>query len=416
MKRIIPLGFLGLLAAGSTSAQSLYYLGTEAQESIPLKWVVGVNVIYDDNVSPGSVNSKGVVSKESSMGINPSVAMSFVSITPQTTWDVYVRLGLIYYFDAPDYMDDVNPQTRACVNMVHRFSERLRFSSRNFIAYELEPEYSSGYSSARQTGAYLLWQTDNSIGFRWTERFATYTGLRLTDTSYADIPNNDRFTWEIYNQVRFQLSPQTVLTGDYRYSQTTGNGLFSDTSDHYILVGAEHRFSPNTIGIIRAGIQLHAVDNGDNSTSPYVEFALNSQINQQFSVRSYARYGIETYNNIQSLENSLGVFHGVEFGDVQVLRIGISAEYAIAPKFSIFGGVDYLPSSFASGHWIDGPDRGLPVANQNTDIFNAYIGLSMKFNDYLTGTVSYNYTNSSSDFIGNDYNRNRISIGLSAEF
>ncbi|MCX6868039.1 MAG: hypothetical protein NTV46_17860 [Verrucomicrobia bacterium] len=332
MKRIIPLGFLGLLAAGSASAQSLYYLGTEAQESIPLKWVVGANVIFDDNISPG------FGPEESSVGINPNVAMSFVSITPQTTWDVYVRLGLIYYFDAPDYMDDVNPQTRAGVNFVHRFSERLRFSSRNFIAYELEPDYSTGYSSSRQNGAYLLWQTDNSLGFRWTERFATYTGLRLTDTSYQDIPNNDRFTWEVYNQIRFQLSPQTVLTADYRYAQTTGNGYFTDTNDHYILVGAEHRFSPNTIGIVRAGVQLHEVEHGDNTVGPYVEFALNSQVTQQFSVRSYARYGIETYNNIQTLPFPIGA---VEYGDVQVLRIGLSAEYAISPRFSIFGGVRF---------------------------------------------------------------------------
>ena len=40
----------------------------------------------------------------------------------------------------------------------------------------------------------------------------------------------------------------------------------------------------------------------------------------------------------------------------------------------------------------------------------------MKFNDYLTGTASYNYTNSSSDFDSGNYDRNRISIGLSAEF
>ena len=403
MKRILPLGILGLLAAGPASAQSLYYLGTEAQESLPLKWVVGTNVIYVDNVSPG------FGPQQSSVGINPNVALSFVTITPQTTWDVYVRLGLIYYMDAPDNVDSISPQTRAGVNLIHRFSERLRFSSRNFIAYELEPDYSSGYASQRQNGAYFLWQTDNSVGFRWTERFATYTGLRLTDTSYTDITDNDRFTWEAYNQLRYQLSPQTVLTAEYRFSQTTGNGAFSDTTDHFILVGMEHRFSPNTIGIVRAGAQFHSVDNGDNSTSPYVEFALNSQINQQFSVRSYARYGIETYNNIQSLPP----FGAVEFGDLQVLRIGFSAEYAISPMFSVFGGVDYLPTSYAGGHWVS---NGLPVGDQNSDIINAYIGLSMKFNDYLTGTVSYNYTNSSSDFFGSEYTRNRISVGLSAEF
>ena len=87
----------------------------------------------------------------------------------------------------PSYMDDINTQSRAGISLTHRFSERLRFSSRNFISYELEPDYSYGYASSRQTGAYFFWQTDNSLGFRWTERFATYTGVRLSGTKYADI-------------------------------------------------------------------------------------------------------------------------------------------------------------------------------------------------------------------------------------
>ena len=403
MKRKISLGFLGLLAVGSASAQGLYYIGTEAQESIPLKWVVGTGVVYDDNVSPG------LGPKESSVALNGYVGLSFVSITPQTTWDVYARLGMIYYLDAPSYMDDIQPQSRAGINLTHRFSERLRFTSRNFISYELEPDYSYGYASARQNGAYFLWQTDNSLGFRWTERFATYSGLRITGTSYADVADNNRFTWELYNQFRYQLSPQTVLTSEYRYSQTTGNGVFTDTSDHFILMGLEHRFSPTTIGIVRAGVQLHSIDQGDSNLSPYVEFALNSQITQQFSVRSYARYGIEAYNNIQVMPIGM-----VEFGDQQVLRIGVSGEYAISPMFSIFGGIDYLPTSYGGGHTVLAPHDS--VGDRSSDIFNAYLGLSVKFNDYLTGTLSYNYTDSSSDFIGATYQRSRISLGLSAEF
>lgn len=402
MKRKIPFGLLGLLAAGSASAQGLYYLGTEAQESLPLKWVVGTSVIYDDNVSPG------FGPQESSWGINPYVGLSFVSISPQTTWDIYVRLGMIYYADAPDGMDEVNPQSRLGVNLTHRFSERLRFSSRNFISYELEPDYSYGYASSRQTGAYFFWQTDDSLGFRWTERFATYTGIRVTGTDYQDVDNNNRLTWEVYTQGRYQLSPQTVLTLDYRYSQTSGDGAFTDTSDNYLLLGVEHRFNPTTVGLIRAGAQFHSVDGGDDSTSPFVEFALNSQINQQFNIRSYARYGIETYNNIQFLNGQT-----VEFDDQQVLRIGVSAEYAISPMFSVFGGIDYIPTSYAGGEVVNG---GGSVDDQSSDIFNAYIGLSVKFNDYLTGTASYNYTDSNSDFAGGTYDRNRISIGLSAEF
>lgn len=402
MKRKIPVGLLGLLAIGSASGQGLYYVGSEAQESLPLKWVVGVSAIYDDNVSPG------YGPKEGSFGLNPYVGLSFVSITPQTTWDVYARLGLIYYFDAPSSMDDVSSQSRAGVNLTHRFSERLRFSSRNFISYELEPDYSYGYASSRQAGEYFFWQSDNSIGFRWTERMATYTGLRLTGTNYADVDNNDRFTWELYNQFRYQLSPQTVLTGDYRYGQTTGNGVSSDSTNQYILAGLEHRFSPNTIGILRAGVQLRDVDGGSNSTSPYVEFALNSQVNQQLSVRSFARYGIEDNDTVQYINGAT-----VEFDERETLRFGVSGEYSISPKLSVFGGIDYIPTNYQSGRVIPGDAS---FADQDEDIFNAYIGLSMKITEYLTGTASYNFTNSSSDLPSRDYERNRISVGVSAEF
>ena len=405
MKSNLSTGLFGLLLAGSAGAQGLYYVGNEAKETIPLKWVVGASVTYDDNVSPG------FGPKESSFGLSPYVGLSFVTITPQTTWDVYARLGLVYYFDAPDGMDDVNSESRAGFNVTHRFNERLRFSSQNFIAYELEPDYSYGVASSRQNAAYFYWRTDNSVGYRWSERLATYTGFSLTGANY-DLANNDRFTWELYNQFRYQLTPQTVLTSDYRYGHTSGNGQSSDANDHYILVGAEHRFSPNTIGIVRAGIQLHEVDGGDSKDSPYLELALNSQVNEQFSVRAFTRYGIENYDTIRN-DPTNGFL--VQFDARETLRIGISSEYVISPTFSIFGGVDYIPSDFNEGQVLP-PNVPGPVGDYSEDLINTYIGLSMKINDFLTGTVSYNYTHQDSDFAGQTYNRNRISVGLSTEF
>jgi len=404
MKSNFSSGLLCLLFAGSASAQGLYYVGSEAQESLPLKWVVGASVSYDDNVAPG------FGPKQSSIGFNPYVGLSFVNITPQTTWDVYARLGLIYYVDQPASLNNTSSQSRAGVNITHRFSERLRFSSNNFASYELEPDYSYGYASSLATGEYFFWQSDNSVGYRWSERFATYTGVRLTGTSFANVANNDRSTWELYNQLRYQLGPQTVLTGDTRYSQTTGDGLSPDSTDTYILVGAEHRFSPNTIGILRAGAQFHDVDGGQSNSSPYLELALNSQLTQQFHVKAFTRYGIESADTVQ-FEPGVGL---VQFDDRRTLRFGLSGEYSISPMFSVFGGVDYIPTSFQGGRSLVGYKGAISDLSQ--DLINANIGLSMKFNDYLTGTLSYNYTDSISDIPTTDYKRNRISLGVSAEF
>jgi opacity protein-like surface antigen len=317
--------------------------------------------------------------------------------------------------------DDLYGQARVGVNFTHRFSERLRFSSRNFISYELEPDYAYGFATARQLGEYLYWTTDNSVGYRWTERFATYTGFSLTGLDYdEEVSSQDRFTWTLYNQFRYQLSPQTVLTADYRYAQTDGDDLASDYTDHYLLGGVEHRFSPNTIMIARVGAQFHESDGigASDSTSPYVEATMRSQVNQQFMIRGFVRYGIEGYDTVRTIAfpgtpTTIGTY---EFDERQTLRLGLSGEYTLSQMVSLFGGLDYIPATFDDGRQVIPGPAPLTAGGFDEDIWNAYIGLSFKFTEMLYGTLSYNYTDSESDFPDQSYNRQRVSVGLRAEF
>lgn len=423
MKRKLALLFSTALAAGFAHAESLYYVGSESQESMPLKWVVGMDLSYDDNVTPCAIGANGQsLDGESSGGIAPYVGFSFVNMTPQTTWDVYARIGCIYYFDKPTAMgsDDFYSQDRVGANVTHRFNERLRFSSRNFLAYELEPDYSQGFATSRQVGEYLYWQTDNALGYRWTERVASYTGFSLTQLDYTDSDYSDRFTWLAYNQMRYQLNPQqTVLTFDYRYAQTTADGYASDSTDQYILLGLEHRFSTNTIMVARAGAQLHDADDGGNSTSPYGELTLRSQVNEQFMVRAFARYGLEVYDTVQYYEGGIQGTGGLyDFDQRAVLRLGLSGEYALSTMFTMFGGVDYINATNDDGRLVSsGSLKAARTANGlSQDLINLYVGLSAKINDRLYATLNYNYTNSTSDFPNQEYDRNRVSVGLRYEF
>ncbi|RYD38905.1 MAG: hypothetical protein EOP87_00375 [Verrucomicrobiaceae bacterium] len=409
MKKQLSLGLASLLMAGYASAGSgLYNVGAEPENSMPLKWIIGLDAVYDTNVNPGSG------SKDDAFSLNPYVGLSVVSITPQTNWDVYARLGLIYYLDAPNSVDDVYGQARVGANVTHRFNDRLRVSSRNFISYELEPDYSYGFATSRQLSEYLYWQTDNSIGYRWSERFATYSGFVLSGLDYDDVPNADRFSWSLYNQFRYQLSPQSVATLDYRYTQTEADGVADDSDDHYLLLGLEHRFSPNSILIVRGGAQFRSVDGGDNSTNPFLEVATSTRVNEQFTVRAFARYSAESYDTTQIL--GTGVY---DFSDRQTLRIGISAEYAISPIFTVFSGVDYITSDYDDGNLKQITGLPVPAATEgglDDQLINAYVGLSVKFTDYLTGTATYNFTDSQSDFNQGDYTRSRFSVGVRAEF
>ena len=392
------------LSAGVAKAD-LYYIGSEAVESLPLKWSVGANLIYDDNVTPGAGN------KEDGFSINPYAGLAMINLTPQTTIDVYARLGLVYYFDKPSAVgaEDTYLQARAGLNVTHRYSEQLRVVSRNFLAYELEPDYSYGVVNTRQVGEYLYWQTDNAVGYRWTDRFATYTGFNLTQFDYAEAADQDRFTWTLYNQFRYIVGPQTVATFDYRYADTNADGVASDSTSHYLLGGVEHRFSPNTIATLRAGVNIRDVNNGSSETNPHLEFALDSRVNDQFRIRGFARYAVEYYDTVQFLNNG----SQVEFDERLTFRLGVKGEYSITPMFTAFAGLDYIPTSFQGGRLIAGPG---PASDQDEDLINLYTGVSIKFNDMLYGTLTYNFTSSDADIISRDYDRNRISVGITAEF
>ncbi len=381
---------------------------------MPFRWNAGLNGIYDDNVASTSIN------KESSFALNPSLGLSVTRTTPQTVIDVNGRLGVIYYPDAPviggEPIDDLNNQSRLGLSISHRLSERLRFTSLNMASREREPDYSYGIATGRSGGTkgeYISLTTDNSLGYRWSERFGSTSGLKLWQTTSpnATTEDSDRSNWELHNQLRYQYSPQSVITGDYRFAKSYGSGTGQNATDHYLLAGDEYRFSPNTIGIVKAGVQFHEITNGDSSTSPYLELSGNSKMNKELTLKTFIRYSIENEGLNRVINGNL-----VNFSDHKTLRVGGTAEYAISPMFSILGGIDYIPATFTGAQGDDKAD----LSDRDECLFNTFVSLSIKFNEFLTGVASYTFADNQSDFgqgaTSGDYQRNRISIGLNANF
>jgi uncharacterized protein (PEP-CTERM system associated) len=119
---------------------------------------------------------------------------------------------------------------------------------------------------------------------------------------------------------------------------------------------------------------------------------------------------LEVYDTVQAYR--IGLY---DFDQRAVLRIGLSGDYALSPMFTISAGVDYINAVNDDGRRVAG--GGAMVADGlSQDLINLYVGLSVKFNDNLYGTLGYNYTDSTSDFATEDYNRNRVSLGVRYEF
>lgn len=414
MKKQIMTGSIVLASLGVVSAQGLYDLApnVEAKESSPLKWSAGLEIGIDDNVTP-TVPAGASGFEDEVTFLRAYVGTSFVSITPQTTWDVYARVGAIYYLDEPAAAgsDDFFGQARLNVNWAHRVSERLRFSSRNYVAYELEPDYSYGLTTDRQVDEYLHYRSDNAVGYRWSERFGTYTGFTIRGLDYASgTSNNDRNIYSIYNQFRYRATEQTNWTFDYRYSWTDASGSASDSTNHYILLGIEHRFSPNSVLAAKAGVQMRDTDDGRDGDSPFAEIAIRTRVNDQFSVRAFSRYSVEDYGT------SLG---GRTYDTNNTLRIGISADYVVSPQLTLHAGVNYIMTDMEDGRTVP---AGVGIADLDQDIINLYLGFSYKINDGVYVTGSYNYTDSDAsggiltDAAIRTYERNRATLGVRVEF
>ena len=396
---------IGVASAASLSAQSLFDLAPadDASESIPLSWTLSAGIGTDDNPTP-------LGGSDSTLYGSASIGASFLSVAPQTRTEFFARLGTIHYFDDLDYITNagvisVDQSTTTYgfgLNWTREVNERLRLVSRTYLSQELEPDRASGIGGLMQVGSYQRWNTNLSVGYRWSERLGTYTGLTVSDLSYDNFGQNEFSSVSIYNDFRYQLSPQTVATLTYRHVEN--DVLFGgDSTNQHILAGLEHRFSPNTIGVVRAGAQFRDIDGSANgtTTSPNLEASLNNRINEQLTVRAYARYSNEDY--VRSVAGGI-------YDNAETLRLGLSASYMISPTFSINAGLNYQD--------VDYSERATPFGpiDPTEDIVNYFVGFNMSVTDTISLYGTYNHEDFGSSVAGREFDRNRLSLGVSSQF
>ncbi|NIP93124.1 MAG: hypothetical protein GWO24_06565, partial [Akkermansiaceae bacterium] len=249
--------------------------------------------------------------------------------------------------------------------------------SRNHVTFEQEPDYDYGIATDRRNGSYTRFSSDNSVGYRWTERFATNTGYRISGVVFDEVDDEDYVRHLFYNQFRYRAAPSTVLTASYRY-QFQDNDEGGDSNSHYFLVGAEHELSPVTVFVLRAGAQVFDPDHGDSNWSPYAEATIRTALSEAASVRAFVRYGLEEDRNRKIRTND-----GPGAGEIglydqrKTFRIGTQGSYVVSPKLTLFAGTNLVVYKYDDLIDFSGTP-GTGPSDFDESIWNLNIGASVE--------------------------------------
>ena len=458
----------GMLIAGFAGLQSALAAGPDLIS--PKAWNVSATLrgFYDDNYNV-SGSGKGSFGMELSPSISLHVPMR------QTDFGVRYTYGLFYYQDRDAAGLDQFDQTHQLnVWLDHAFNQRWKANITDtvVVGQELEllrsttggaavPYRVSGNNIANHANATLstewtrLFSTALSYGnnFYDYENSGTTLGGIVPPGIYSVLPVStpggagfqalsgspslagtlNRIEQNISLDLQWHFRPETIGFFGYNFSWVNyiGNepiGVFNyvnpplpgpiypqksvvyrsdsrDSYSHYAYVGVQHQFSANLSGSVKGGVSYTDSYNDPlqarTSLAPYADLSLS----YTYIPGSYVQLGFThdiNATDIASVNSVSGSLTQYQESSV----VYASLNHRINPRLlgTIIGRCQY--STYQGG---------VSDSVSDTD-FSLGVNLRYQFNTHFSADIGYNFDNLTSGIDGRTYSRNRVYLGLGANY
>lgn len=395
MKKIAIATLAVGLSVSASKGQGLLSIGANRdwEEKIPFSVTLASSVGWDSNMNTSSFDEQ-----ESGYWQN-GVSLVYSTGDKRNHLDLGAHYSNIWYFDAAPGTEDIYHNARFTLNYVAELSPRLVITDSFYLAYETEPDFLIGASINRRTNQYLYGYNNLSGSYAWTPRFSTVSGYTITGIWYEEDVNQnmDHLSHIFSQQFRYAITPRTTGTIDYRFQFADyDNNPDADFTAHYVLGGVDHSFSPLLAGSLRMGAEFRDYD-GDlgSETRPYLEGALNYRAGKHTILRWYHFLGMDD-------SDLVGFASGYSY------KTGLTVQHQITDRLTGNLAIHYLHQMFE-----DSP-VGLPDEDDNT--FAGSAGLDYRLWRNIGLNATYSYTNTDSDNFYREYERHRVSIGVTATF
>ena len=387
------IALFGLFATTAT-AQGLLGIGqfgSEVTESSPLRIAVGAQTGYDSNV-----NTAPDEDKQDSYFAGGGVGVFYALANERTRLDLGGNFAVLWYDNPPDE-DSLYYNTRLTANLGHTIDKRLKITNNGMIAYEVEPDYLIGASSALRNGQYLYWYNRTALWYDVTPRIASETSYALHGVNYEDGDlswTEDRIGHTFGQLFRYALNKTTGIRAEYRYGILDYQEAPYDSDSHYALAGVDYQLSEYATATLMGGAEYRKYDqNGVSFWRPYGEAAVRYQFSDDTSIRWMGRYGLE--------DNEV-----FGFRDRVSFRTGLNFSHRIVDRLTASAGVAYVHSKFERDGSPGMTDDGISL----------HAGLTYELLQNLSLNAGYYFTKYSSDDDYRNYDRHRVVVGATSAF
>jgi hypothetical protein len=356
---------------------------------------------YDDNVYQ-SDGEEGRPAKKDSFRIVEELEM-LVSLNLERTYlGLRYRPALIWYSDRDD--DDMDFTHDLDFNLMHQFSPVLALAISDTLRASQLPEL--------QDESYIVRQDDDNI---YNSAVATlvynirpstrldFSGRYITLIYASDSPS--KADGDYYSVVggltlRQQLAGRTTVMGDLRYQMLVYNEASEankrDADSVFAGLGLEQTFSPQLVGLLRAGMENRQYDNEtfDDNNQPYGELSMTFLPSPATRITAAATYSIYEADVANYLSQNRTYF-------------SLSLAHDFTVKLTAYASAAYSLNAYEADYSLDASQGD---ADEESFLLSARLAYRINRINWLE--IGWQYVKLDTEVLNRvSYDRNRFDIG-----
>jgi hypothetical protein len=289
----------------------------------PLHLSLEIDEGYDDNIPTTAMGGRG------SLYTGGTVTLSYDRQEVQTQVSLISVAGGKYFVDATG-TTPYDVDTSLALLLSHNVSVRLKLAASIYVAYRTEPDFSSNVGLNSRAGNYLDTVDKFTATYHWTSRFATVPTFSFHRVQYGASSigaSQNRSEYTFAEELRYNLSSRTVLTGEYRFKIVNYDSRTAeDSTTHFALVGIDENFSSRLKFVARAGPTFRSFNNDGSRTDPHFEGSLDYKLAPRSSLSWQTSYGVEEPNS-STASTSAPLSR-------TTVRTGLQLNYALSARIS----------------------------------------------------------------------------------